>query len=68
VRNKKRSFDVYVRQKIDEQDGIKGTPKENGTTDDEAAVRIFGNGINSFSGVKFVQYSVWEGNKPDALG
>ncbi len=60
-------FDVYVRDKIDQQDGMKVTSKENGTIDNEVAVRILGDGINSFSGIKFVQYLVWHDKKPYAL-
>ncbi len=60
-------FDVYVRDKIDQQDGMKVTSKENGTIDNEAAVRILGDGLNSFSGIKFVQYLVWHDKKPYAL-
>ncbi|HEY7228078.1 MAG TPA: PsbP-related protein [Nitrososphaeraceae archaeon] len=60
-------FDVYVKHKIDEQDGMKVTSKENGTVDNEAAVKILGDGINTFSGIKFVQYLVWHDNKPYAL-
>jgi hypothetical protein len=49
-------FDVYVRHKVDEQNGMKVTFKENVTIDNERAVRILGDGINSFIGFKFVQY------------
>jgi hypothetical protein len=60
-------FDVYVRDKIEQQDGMKVTSKENGTIDGQAAVRILGDGINSFSGIKFVQYFVTHDNKPYLL-
>ena len=60
-------FDVYVRDKIEQQDGMKVTAKENGTIDGQAAVRILGDGINSFSGIKFVQYFVLHNNKPYLL-
>ena len=60
-------FDVYVKDKIDQQNGMKVTSKENGTIDSEAAVRVRGDGINSFSGIKFVQYLVWHDKKPYAL-
>ena len=60
-------FDVYVKHKIDEQDGMTVTSKENGTIDNEAAVKILGDGLNTFSGIKFVQYLVWHDNKPYAL-
>jgi hypothetical protein len=46
---------------------MKVTSKENGTIDNEAAVRILGDGINSFSRIKFVQYLVWHDNKPHVL-
>lgn len=60
-------FDLYVKDKIDQQDGMKVTSNENGTIDNEIAVRIRGDGINSFNGIKFVQYLVWHDNKPYAL-
>ena len=60
-------FDVYVKDKIDKQNGMKVTSKENGTIDSDAAVRVRGDGINSFSGFKFVQYLVWHDKKPYAL-
>ena len=57
-------FDVYVKYEIDQQDGMKVMSKENGTIDNETAVKISGDGINSFSGIKFVQYLVWHDKKP----
>jgi hypothetical protein len=60
-------FDVYLKDKIDQQNGMKVTSKENGTIDSEAAVRIRGDGINSFNGIKFVQYLVWHDKKPYVL-
>lgn len=46
---------------------MKVTSKENGTIDNEPAVRILGDGINLFSGIKFMQYLVWHDKKPYAL-
>jgi hypothetical protein len=60
-------FDVYVKYKIDKQNGMKVTSKENGTIDNETAVRIRGDGINSFGGIKSVQYLVWHDNTPYTL-
>ncbi|HEY6949257.1 MAG TPA: PsbP-related protein, partial [Nitrososphaeraceae archaeon] len=60
-------FDVYVRDKIEQQDGMTVTAKENGTIDGQTAVRILSDGINSFSGIKFVQYFVLHNNKPYLL-
>lgn len=57
-------FDVYVKYEIDQQDGMKVISKENTTIDNETAAKISGDGINSFSGIKFVQYLVWHDKKP----
>ena len=60
-------FDVYVKYEIDQQDEMKVMSKENTTIDNETAVKISGDGINSFSGIKFVQYFVTHDNKPYLL-
>ena len=62
------AFDVYVKYKIDHQDGMKVTSEQNVTIDNETAVKIYGDGINSFNSIKFVQYLVWHDKKPYFIG
>jgi hypothetical protein len=57
-------FDVYVNYNIDKQDGMNVTSKENVTLDNEAAVKIQGDGIKSFSGIKFVEYMLMHNEQP----
>jgi len=54
-------FDVYLESKIHD------TPRQNLTIDNEPAVRISVDGIDSFNGTKMVQYLVWHDKKPYAL-
>jgi hypothetical protein len=54
-------FDVYL------EDKIGYTPRQNLTIDNEPAVRISVNGIESFNGTKMVQYLIWHDKKPYAL-
>jgi hypothetical protein len=54
-------FAVYVRDKIDQQDGMKVTSKMNGTIDNETAVRILGDGINSFHSMALNLCNIWYG-------
>jgi hypothetical protein len=61
---KNADFDVYVSYKIDIQDGLNVTSKENVTLDNEAAVKIQGDGIKSFSGIKFVEYMLMHNEQP----
>ena len=61
---KNADFDVYVNYKIDRQDGMNVTSKENVTLDNEAAVKIQGDGIKSFSGIKFVEYMLMHNEQP----
>jgi hypothetical protein len=53
-----------VKYKIDRQDGMQVTSKQNGTIDNETAVKIYGDGIKSFSGIKIVEYMIWHDKKP----
>ena len=55
---------MYVNYKIDRQDGMNVTSKENVTLDNEAAVKIQGDGIKSFSGIKFVEYMLMHNEQP----
>ena len=61
---KNADFDVYVNYKIDRQDGMNVTSKENVTLDNEAAVKTQGDGIKSFSGIKFVGYMLMHNEQP----
>ena len=61
---KNADFDVYVNYKIDRQDGMNVTSKGNVTLDNEAAVKIQGDGIKSFSGIKFVEYMLMHNEQP----
>lgn len=65
---KNAGFDVYVKYKINIQDGMNVTSKENVTLDDEAAVKIQGDGITSFSGIKFVEYMFMNNEQPYLIG
>lgn len=55
---------MYVKYKIDRQDGMKVTSEKNGTIDNETAVKIYGDGVKSFSGIKIVEYMIWHDKKP----
>jgi hypothetical protein len=61
---KNAGFDVYVKYKIDRQDGMNVTSEQNLTLDNEAAVKIQGDGIRSFSGIKFVEYMLMHNEQP----
>ena len=61
---KNAGFDVYVKYKIDRQDGMNVTSRENVTLDNEAAVKILGDGIKSFSGTKFAEYMLMHNEQP----
>lgn len=61
---KNAGFDVYVQYKIDRQDGMNVTSKENVTLDDEPAVNIHGDGIKSFSGIKFAEFILMHNEQP----
>ena len=47
---------------------MKVTSKQNVTIDNETAVKIYGNGIESFSGIKFVEYLVQHNKEPYYIG
>lgn len=64
---KNAGFDVYVKYKIDRQDGINVTSKENVTLDNEPAVKIHGDGLKSFSGIKFVEYMLMHNEQPYSI-
>ena len=61
---KNAGLDAYVKYMIDRQDGMNVTSKENVTLDNEAAVEIQGDGLKSFSGIKFVQYMLMHNEQP----
>ena len=61
---KNAGLDVYVKYMIDRQDGMNVTSKENVTLDNEVAVEIQGDGLKSFSGIKFVQYMLMHNEQP----
>ena len=64
---KNAGFDVYVKYNIDRQDGMNVTSNQNVTLDNEAAVKIHGDGIKSFSGVKFVEYMLMHNEQPYSI-
>jgi len=64
---KNAGFDVYVTYNIDRQDGMNVTSKQNVTLDNEAAVKIHGDGIKSFSGIKFVEYMLMHNEQPYSI-
>jgi hypothetical protein len=57
-------LDVYVEYHIDKQDGLNVTSKQNATVGGEPAVTIHADGIDSFSGIKFVEYMVIHNKLP----
>lgn len=61
---KNAGFEVYIKYKIDRQDGMNVTSKENVTLDNEAAVKIDGDGIKSFTGIKFAEYMLMHNEQP----
>jgi PsbP-like protein len=61
---KNAGFDVYVKYKIDRQDGMNVTSRQNVTLDNEAAVKIHGDGIKSFNGTKFAEYMLMHNEQP----
>ena len=61
---KNAGFDAYVQYKIDRQDGMNVTSRQNVTLDNEAAVKILGDGIKSFSGTKFAEYMLMHNEQP----
>lgn len=64
---KNAGFDVYVKYNIDRQDGMNVTSNQNVTLDNEAAVKIHGDGIKSFSGIKFVEYMLMHNKQPYSI-
>jgi PsbP-like protein len=65
---KNAGLDLFVKYKIDKQTGINVTSQQNLTIDNEPAVKIYADGINSFNGIKFVEYMVWHDDKPYYFG
>lgn len=57
-------FDTYVKWKIAENSGIHVTSMQNVTLSGEPGVKIYGDGIDPFNGIKFVQYLVWHDEEP----
>ena len=60
-------FDAYVKYKKDEQTGMNVTSKQNVTIDNQTAVKIQGDGINLFSGIKFIEYMLMHDKKSYCL-
>ena len=56
-------FDAYVKYKKDEQTEMNVTSKQNVTIDNQTAVKIQGDGINLFSGIKFIEYMLMHDKK-----
>ena len=67
-RIKNAPLDLFVKYEIDKQDGIQVTSRQNVTIDNETAVKIYADGINSFSGIKFVEYMVMHEKQPFYIG
>jgi hypothetical protein len=65
---KNAGFDVCVKYKIGKQNAISVTSQENLTIDNEPAVKITADGINSFLGIKFTEYMIWHNEKPYYIG
>jgi hypothetical protein len=61
---KNAGLDAYVKYMIDRQDGMNVTSKENVTLDNEVAIEIQGDGLKSFSDIKFVQYMLMHNEQP----
>ena len=57
-------LDVFVKYKIDKQDAINVTSKQNATIGNEIAVKIYADGTKSFSGIKFVEYFLMHNKEP----
>lgn len=57
-------LDLYVKYEIEQRTGINVTSKQNTTIDNETAVRIYGDGIDSLSGIKFVEYMLMHDKQP----
>jgi hypothetical protein len=57
-------LDVYAKYKIGTQDSLNVTSRQNATIDSEQAVKVCGDGIKSFSGIKFVEYMLMHGKQP----
>jgi hypothetical protein len=57
-------LDLYVKYQIDKQDGMQVKSKQNVTIDNETAAKIYADGINSFSGIKFVEYMLMHDKEP----
>jgi hypothetical protein len=61
---KNAGLDLFVKYKIDKQDAINVTAIQNLTIDGEPAVKVYADGIKSFSGIKFVQYMLMHDKEP----
>jgi hypothetical protein len=57
-------LDLFVKYQIDSQSQMKVIKRENVTIDNEPAVKIFADGIQSFNGINFVQYYVMHNQEP----
>jgi hypothetical protein len=61
---KNSGLDLYVKYKIDTQDGMKVMTQENATIDGEPAVKINGDGVDLLSGINSVQYVSMHNKEP----
>ena len=65
---KNAGLDLYVKFKVDKQNAMQVTSKQNVTIDNETAVKIYADGINSLSGIKFVEYMTMHNKEPFYIG
>jgi hypothetical protein len=61
---KNAGLDLFVKYEIDKQSAINVTSKQNATIDNEPTVKIYADGIKSFSGIKFVEYMLMHNKEP----
>ena len=54
----------YVKYKHEENSGVKTTLQENTTIDGQKAIKIYANGTDSYSNVKYIFYYVIYNNQP----
>jgi hypothetical protein len=60
-------FDVYVEYRISEDSAINVTSIQNITIAGEPAVKIYGDGMYNFNGIKTVEYLLWHDKEPYVL-
>jgi len=61
-------FELYVKYKIDRQTEMNVTSRQNVTIHGEPAVKIHGDGIKTFNGIKFVEYILMHDKEPYYIG